>query len=316
MGTPSANGSAKKEGHTYRLSSDHEWSCAAGIGAQELENGLSYDLNNKLPGLYPWGKAWPPPSGAGNVADETLRRQLPSAGFVKGYNDGHATTAPVMTYPPNDLGIFDLAGNVREWCSEFTPKGDHRIARSSSWTCNETFGQLLSSHRDSQSIHLCWHNYGFRCVVEIDSAESSSASRSPNKEMMAFGGHRYQFVPERISWDEARAKAEKIGGHLATLTTAEENEWAGHAFLRHLPGMYANILLGGYRQGKDWQWVTGEPFKQTFWHPGEPNAPGDKAYLHLWRATNESEAIDWDDTWASLDHSSVGFLVEWDDDGK
>jgi len=34
--------------------------------------------------------------------------------YIEGYDDGFPTTAPVMSFTPNLLGIYDLGGNVRE----------------------------------------------------------------------------------------------------------------------------------------------------------------------------------------------------------
>jgi len=44
-------------------------------------------------------------------------------------------------------------------------------------------------------------------------------------EEFSFNGHRYRFVPGSLSWDEAKAKAEAMGGHLATITSKEEDQW-------------------------------------------------------------------------------------------
>lgn len=152
-------------------------------------------------------------------------------------------------------------------------------------------------------------------TAQFKDLQLSELSPVSGGEVLTFGGHRYQFVPGKIAWYAARNKAEEMGGHLATLTTKLENDWAARTFFRYLPATNSNILLGGYRQGNEWRWVTGEPFTQTFWHSGEPNA-GKNALLHLWRASDATDAAVWDDTWMDQDIAMVGFLVEWDDDGS
>jgi len=45
----------------YRLPSDHEWSCAVGIGEQETREVAGRE-ERKINDAFPWGPAWPPPA--------------------------------------------------------------------------------------------------------------------------------------------------------------------------------------------------------------------------------------------------------------
>jgi formylglycine-generating enzyme required for sulfatase activity len=109
-----------------RLPSDHEWSCAIGIGDREDASMTPLEKDHKLPNLFPWGSAWPPSGRAGNYAGEELKSAIDAGQFPKvrdvisGYKDDHVTTSNVGAYPLNHGGIYDLGGNAREWCGDWT----------------------------------------------------------------------------------------------------------------------------------------------------------------------------------------------------
>jgi len=135
-----------------------------------------------------------------------------------------------------------------------------------------------------------------------------SAPAKPG-DVLTFGGHRYQLVLEKLKWNEAKAKAEAMGGHLATITSKEENDWARQAFTEFIPER-ESVWLGGFSaeappQSKRWSWVTGESFSYSGWGSNEGRDPGETALAY-----HPGRWID-----VLRNGLTSGFLVEWDDDG-
>ena len=135
-------------------------------------------------------------------------------------------------------------------------------------------------------------------------------------ETITFNNHRYQLVVERSNWSEARSKARSLGGHLATLTSAEEDEFIQESYADWLTTPGVSILLGAFQESAQaaWQWETAEPFEYAGWHEGEPNraamedAETGFAYIEHTRGRRG-----WDDKQKT---TFGAFLIEWDDDGS
>ncbi len=109
---------------SYRLPTDHEWSCAAGLGEEEDAAQIPRIKSGALADRFPWGRGILPANPAPapyqplpeNYAGEEGRGTW--AGIIEGYADDFLATAPVGSFPPNVLGLHDLSGNAWEWCLE------------------------------------------------------------------------------------------------------------------------------------------------------------------------------------------------------
>ena len=160
---------SKKEAKHYRLPTDREWSCAVGIGDKERAGDGPRGNHRKIEGVYPWGTQWPPPKGAGNYAGEECRGApgLPrSYAVIEGCRDGFVFTSPVGSFDPNALGLYDLGGNLWEWCDDWMDSDHrHRVLRGGSWG-DHVAACLLASFRHHDLPGNRGVVYGFRVVLE------------------------------------------------------------------------------------------------------------------------------------------------------
>ena len=151
----------------YRLPTDLEWSKAVGLPE---ESGKTPDLRDMgVPDVYPWGTQWPPPPNSGNYTGEETGSDV----AIKGYDDGFAWTSPVGSFPPNKLGLYDMGGNVWQWCMDaWNSDSKAKVLRGASWYNGALKLSLLSSCRVHASPDSSTDNYGFRIVRASDGGRS------------------------------------------------------------------------------------------------------------------------------------------------
>ena len=106
---------------------------------------------------FPWGD------------DEEVARDYANYKGTDGKDKWGRTTAPVGSFKPNDYGLFDMSGNVWEWCQDWYDRSrNKRVLRSGSWgfdtyVLRVAFRCFSSSGRDDSS--------GFRCVSGFPAAQ-------------------------------------------------------------------------------------------------------------------------------------------------
>ncbi|MCM1508445.1 MAG: VWA domain-containing protein [Ruminococcus flavefaciens] len=128
-------------------------------------------------------------------------------------------------------------------------------------------------------------------------------------------GHKYRIFDTSMSWNDAETYCESLGGHLATITSAEEQTLINDSLLA--TGTKNTYFIGLSRKNSNsqWEWVTDETFDYSNWDEGEPNNANEN-YVHLYRNINNFGK--WNNTYDFVygngDYATVnaGFICEWE----
>lgn len=146
---------SRKEGKAYRLPTEAEWEYACRAGTT-----TKWSHGNDPEGL----------ATIGNVADRSFTLKKPG-GRDRGIesNDGYVFSAPVGNFLPNRFGLYDMTGNVWEWCGDWygekyygeSPSSDPSGPRTGS-DCVTRGGSWNFAPADCRSAVRSWNAPDFR----------------------------------------------------------------------------------------------------------------------------------------------------------
>jgi formylglycine-generating enzyme required for sulfatase activity len=159
-----------------RLPTESEWERAS----RGKRDQAPYVWGDKL---FPDGKTW---------MANTWQGEFPLENDVE---DGYAGTSPVKAFPPNDFGLYDMSGNVWQWCSDWyrpdayvlgpkrNPQGPDvsydpiepgvkkRVQRGGSFLCSDSYCvRYRCGGRGKMEIESASAHVGFRCAKSAKAA--------------------------------------------------------------------------------------------------------------------------------------------------
>ncbi len=124
----------------------------------------------------------------------------------------------------------------------------------------------------------------------------------------------YEVIIQNLTWEQARVYCEGRGGHLATITSREEEKLILE-MLDEKDVVAAWIGADNKNISKGFKWITDERFTYAAWGINEPNNSGGIEY-YLMLVNSETQGWVWNDSredgLSSFSVGRVGFVCEWD----
>lgn len=129
---------------------------------------------------------------------------------------------------------------------------------------------------------------------------------------VSFNGHYYKIYNLSMTWQEAQKYCQDLNGHLATITSKEENDF----LFNYITDMnYYSAYFGATDKETEgvWQWVTGEEFSYNSWQDGEPsNDNKNEDYAMFFHRYPEGGWNDGDGSTPEDSMNGLAYICEWD----
>lgn len=227
--------------------------------------------------------------------------------ILDNYNFESPSSRYVINLSDNYMDNFDTEEEIAEIAQKIIDKNISFIGLGNE--DNEEQYQSLLELITDQGFYYSFEDETAADIFSeyIISTEESKRVKIENR--VEFDGHGYAVFDNSMSWTEAKEFCESLGGHLAVITSEDEQNFIDNLIKT---SSKSSFWLGGYEVGYDnWKWITGEPWNYTNWKRGQPDHSfGDtENYLGIW------EGNGWNDFTNNSTGSNIGnmgIICEWD----
>ena len=208
-------------------------------------------------------------------------------------NGDTANGTNIQVYAQND-------SNAQKWYIVYNGSGYGIVPKCNTAAAMDIYGGASETTADGTNVQeYVWN----ATAAQIFSIDYISLKPSATSE---YNGHRYEYYSNNTTWNQAYKYCEKLGGHLVTITSKEEND----AVVKLTNGYSGRAWIGS-NKNSTWYWINGEKFSYQPWSPGEPNNTNgiEDALVVYVSGDNVGK---WNDD-AVFNSNVEGFICEYDD---
>lgn len=184
------------------------------------------------------------------------------------------------------------------------------------YTLNYSLGGYTSVENSFSVTEAIYENAQKGNPAELEDVVLEWESDIP-ADAVSWNGHHYYYYDTSCSWEEAEVYCESVGGHLVTITSAEEQKFVYNYAVSVNGAKRIFIGLSDADEEGDWsEWVNGEAVSYTNWGTGQPddnvNSADVQNYGTIYTQYENGENYEiqpgqWDDI-----NTSCTFICEWD----
>lgn len=223
---------------------------------------------------------------------ETIRQYADAKQYAKAYEELNK----ILTELPNDATALDLQQSYSEECLRYLKEeSESLMEQGKEAEAREILEDAKEYYPKEEEVS--------DLLDDLDEMAAETETKSLR--------HEYEAVMADVSWTEAKLLAEERGGHLVTISDAQEQK-----LVEDLIDEYEDlhtVWIGGKNMNNGYQWVNGEEFSYTNWGPGEPNnETGDEIYMDMYE---KDDIWYWNDVPNDISQyysGKMGYVIEWE----